>query len=69
MKKLLTIMLVLVLCFGITACAEQTPQENIVPSSSIPSAETTVPVGQDYATEEPVTYTYTAEAIQTRLRH
>ena len=64
MKKLLTIMLELVLCIEITACAEQTPQENIVPSSSIPSAETTVPMGQDYTTEEPVTYTYKVEAMQ-----
>ena len=64
MKKLLTIMLVLALCFGITACAEQTPPEEIAPSSSITSTETTVPMGKDYTTEEPVTYTYKAEPMQ-----
>ena len=64
MKKLFAIMLVLALCFGITACAEQTPQEEIAPTSSITSAETTVPMEQDYAKEEPVTYTYKAEAMQ-----
>lgn len=64
MKKLLTIMLVLALCLGITACAEQTPPAETIPSSSIPSAETTIPMGQDYTTEEPVTYTYKAEPMQ-----
>ena len=64
MKKLFAIMLALALCFGITACAEQTPQKEISPSSSISSAETTVPMGQDYTTEEPVTYTYKAEPMQ-----
>ena len=64
MKKLLTIMLALALCFGITACAEQTPQEDIAPTSSVPSTETTVPTGQDYTTQAPITYTYKAEAMQ-----
>ena len=64
MKKLLSIILTLVLCFGITACAERTPLEDIAPTSSISSAETTVPMGQDYTTEAPITYTYKAEPMQ-----
>lgn len=59
MKKLLAITLALALCFGITACAEQ-PQ----PPDTSPSQVTTAPSGQDYTTEEPVTYTYKAEPMQ-----
>ena len=57
MKKLLAIMLAL--CFGITACAEQSlPPETGPTQSATPSA------GQDYTTEEPVTYTYKVEPMQ-----
>lgn len=61
MKKIFAIMLVLALCFGITACAEQTSPEDTVPT---PNVETTVPVGQDYTTQAPITYTYKAEPMQ-----
>ena len=60
MKKALTILLALVLCFGISACGGTTPQE------SIPAENETIPQATIAETTEtkPLVYTYKAEPMQ-----
>ena len=61
MRKTLAFILALALCFGITACAEQTQAEETLPTEEIViQAPTPPPTGET----EPVTYTYEAEPMQ-----
>lgn len=60
MKKALTIILALVLCLGITACAKQ-PASETVPVT-VPPATETIPVTEPETS--PVVYTFQVEAMQ-----
>ena len=68
MKKLFAIMLVLALCFGITACTEQISSAEPPSTQSTTTQATSPSTTQDEtpATEAtaPITYTYKAEPMQ-----
>lgn len=58
MKRTLTILLVLVLCLGITACAGQKPPKDTLS----PTDETTIQTPTEEST--PIIYTYKVEPMQ-----
>ena len=73
MRKTLSFILALALCFGITACAEQAQAEETLHTEKITQAPTSAST-EEIATRaptpppteetEPVTYTYKAEPMQ-----
>ncbi len=74
MRKTLAFILALTLCFGITACAEQSPAVETLPTEEIATQAPTLPPTEETATQaptpppteeiKPVTYTYKVEPMQ-----
>lgn len=74
MRKTLSIILALALCFGITACAEQSSAVETLPTEKIGTQAPTLPPTEETATQaptpppteeiKPVTYTYKVEPMQ-----